>query len=488
MTKRSLAAAAFGVLSLLTGRSAVAQTYDLSWWTVDGGGATFSTGGPYSLGATIGQPDASRPLTGGSFSVAGGFWSGGTINQPPVLDPIGNRTVTEGATLTFQINATDPDGNPLTYSASSLPSGASFDPPSRTFTWTPDYTQAGSYPGVHFAVSDGNGGSDFEDITITVTNTNRPPVLAAIGNRSVAEGGTLTFTVSASDPDGDPLTYSASNLPSGATFDTVTRTFTWTPDNTQSGSYPGVTFNVNDGLGGTDSEAITITVFDADERVELSHGSVVSSDLAALPGPVARIRRYGVSQKPYASYEVVTDASSGDIGPTLNLQRIAADGTTAQASTAVGVGYSRSLRWMNAQASPVDTEGVQVSSGQCGTNCGTDDTFRIRMYETTYTIPRFNNSGSQITILILQNPTDYSVSGNIYFWSATGTLLATRPFNLDPKNMLGLNTSTVAGATGVGGTMTVAHDARYGDLAGKTVALEPSTGFSFDSPMVSRPR
>lgn len=47
-----------------------------------------------------------------------------------------------------------------------------------------------------------------------------------------------------------------------------------------------------------------------------------------------------------------------------------------------------------------------------------------------------------------------------------------------------LNTASVA--AGTGGALTVAHDGRYGDLVGKTVALEPATGFSFDSPMVAR--
>ena len=41
-------------------------------------------------------------------------------------------------------------------------------------------------------------------------------------------------------------------------------------------------------------------------------------------------------------------------------------------------------------------------------------------------------------------------------------------------------------APGIGGTLTLAHDGRFGDLAGKTVALEPATGFSFDSPIVGR--
>ena len=58
---------------------ALAQTggpYDLSWSTVDGGGHTFSTGGDYSLGGTIGQPDPGL-LTGGVYTLGGGFWGGG---------------------------------------------------------------------------------------------------------------------------------------------------------------------------------------------------------------------------------------------------------------------------------------------------------------------------------------------------------------------------------------------------------------------------
>ena len=49
--------------------------YDLTWSTIDGGGYMVSTGGSYSLGGTIGQPDAGA-LGGGSYTLAGGFWSG----------------------------------------------------------------------------------------------------------------------------------------------------------------------------------------------------------------------------------------------------------------------------------------------------------------------------------------------------------------------------------------------------------------------------
>ena len=50
--------------------------YDLTWNTVDGGGYTFSTGGDYTLGGTVGQPDAGL-MTGGEYTLSGGFWHGG---------------------------------------------------------------------------------------------------------------------------------------------------------------------------------------------------------------------------------------------------------------------------------------------------------------------------------------------------------------------------------------------------------------------------
>jgi hypothetical protein len=66
-----------GVLLAAAG-AALAQSgrgYDLGWNTIDGGGVTFATGGPYRLGGTIGQADAGV-LAGGKFTLSGGFWGG----------------------------------------------------------------------------------------------------------------------------------------------------------------------------------------------------------------------------------------------------------------------------------------------------------------------------------------------------------------------------------------------------------------------------
>lgn len=63
----------------LTSRETQAQGegYDLSWWTVDAGGGNIS-GGRYTLGGTIGQPDPGL-LVGGDYTLGGGFWGGGAL-------------------------------------------------------------------------------------------------------------------------------------------------------------------------------------------------------------------------------------------------------------------------------------------------------------------------------------------------------------------------------------------------------------------------
>ncbi|HEX3047701.1 MAG TPA: carbohydrate binding domain-containing protein, partial [Bacillota bacterium] len=191
------------------------------------------------------------------------------INHPPVLEPIGNKIVPEGQLLQFSIHATDPDEDTLTYSASDLPLGATFDPIARVFRWIPDYNIANKFnPEVQFkvlfTVNDGRGGQASKDVTIIVTDVNRPPIFDPINNKTIAEGEWLQFPIIATDPDGDPLTYSVTNLPFGATFDPVSRNFRWIPNFNQAGSpNPQVTFIVADGRGGEDSETVIITITDA---------------------------------------------------------------------------------------------------------------------------------------------------------------------------------------------------------------------------------
>ena len=90
-------------------------------------------------------------------------------NRPPVLDPIGNKTISEMELLEFTVTASDPDNDELTYSASDLPIGATFDPLTQVFSWIPEYGQSGNYAVLFTVTDDGDPLlSDSEEITITV--------------------------------------------------------------------------------------------------------------------------------------------------------------------------------------------------------------------------------------------------------------------------------------------------------------------------------
>lgn len=71
---KQIGAVLFILISLAVASAQSGGGYDLSWWTIDGGGITFAAGGVYNLGSTIGQPDASNALAGGSYTLTGGFW------------------------------------------------------------------------------------------------------------------------------------------------------------------------------------------------------------------------------------------------------------------------------------------------------------------------------------------------------------------------------------------------------------------------------
>ena len=193
------------------------------------------------------------------------------VNLPPVLASIGPKTVNIGSSLNFTVSGTDPDaGQTLTVRSSALPPGATFPQAtgpntgaSSSFAWTPTAGREGTYV-VNFEVYDNAAVTliDSEEVTITVTGSNNPPVLAAVGSKSVANGGTLTFNLSATDADGHAITYQMFNGPPGATLSSA-GAFAWTPTAGQNNTtYTGVTLRATDnGVPNlSDDEAITITV------------------------------------------------------------------------------------------------------------------------------------------------------------------------------------------------------------------------------------
>ncbi|MFH1856172.1 MAG: PQQ-binding-like beta-propeller repeat protein [Candidatus Omnitrophota bacterium] len=102
------------------------------------------------------------------------------------------------------------------------------------------------------------------------TTVNHQPILELIRDKVINEEELLEFIVSAINLDRDLLSYSASNLPDGATLNSETQTFTWTPTYIQAGEYK-VTFSVRDDYGKEDSESVIVQVDNVpDDIVELA--------------------------------------------------------------------------------------------------------------------------------------------------------------------------------------------------------------------------
>jgi putative Ig domain-containing protein/flagellar hook capping protein FlgD/Big-like domain-containing protein len=192
-------------------------------------------------------------------------------NHPPTLTAPLTQQVAEGANLSFTVTATDQDGDHVALSGT-VPSGASFTDQgnnSGVFSWTPNSTQSGVHTAA-FSGDDGNGGTGTASTTITVTDVveNHPPTLSAPATEQVAEGANLSFTVTATDQDGDHVALSAT-VPSGASFTDQgnnSGVFSWTPGSTQSGVHTAA-FSGDDGHGGTGTASTEITVTDVVENL-----------------------------------------------------------------------------------------------------------------------------------------------------------------------------------------------------------------------------
>jgi hypothetical protein len=205
---------------------------------------------------------------------------------------------------------------------------------------------------------------------------------------------------------------------------------------------------------------------------------------------------YIISQRPYSSYEVRVDSMGDSLtlttgaGDALAVDLVQSDGTLISSGYIISaVGTARTLTFANDTATQIDDQAIRVSSPFCDTACSAlASQYDIRLYDTTYMIPRFNNSATQITILIVQNSSDRSVSMTAHFFDAAGTLLASQPQTIAAHGTYVVNTSGIGGLAGQSGSIIVTNSGGYGVLSGKGVALEPATGFTFDTTMAHRPQ
>jgi hypothetical protein len=220
-------------------------------------------------------------------------------------------------------------------------------------------------------------------------------------------------------------------------------------------------------------------------NVELVHGAVQRHDLQAVAGIIPDTDFALVQQRAYRSYEVRVSNSA------LRLAQLVSPPARVDCSgniVTAGVPYEGvardavSIRWDTSADGP-----TYIRTG--GFLAGPTSQYDIQLLETTYAIPRFNNSATQQTVLLLQNLRDVTVTGGIAYYGPGGgaSPIFVQGFTIAGHGLLVFNTAASPQVAGLSGSILVFHTAGYGGLDGKAVALEPATGFTFDTPLVVKP-
>jgi RHS repeat-associated protein len=184
----------------------------------------------------------------------------GQLNRAPHFTSTPGDEVLAERTYTYAPAATDADGDPLAFTLVAAPDAVQFDGKTGKVTWTPTRADAGAHT-ITLRVDDGRGGSDVQTYAVTVDTDmpDRPPVILSSPEVDGNVGAAYTYAVTATDADGDPVTYALTTAPAGMTLDPASGLIRWTPAADQTGDQV-VAVQAADGRGGTATQTFVVAV------------------------------------------------------------------------------------------------------------------------------------------------------------------------------------------------------------------------------------
>ena len=229
----------------------------------------------------------------------------GAPNQAPVFAGIEKQYVIEGDSLVLDIYVSDPDSDSLTIAVTSKPAGASFGNNgggSGRLVWVPDFIGPNSADGSPFVFSfwgsDGDKSAETE-VIVEVINRNRAPVISAPTEVEVSAGRQLELSVSAVDPDFEPISWSWSSTLDGAVFnDENPAHFSWSSTLTDTGSF-SIEFVATDPYGFSDTAQVSVTVNPVNIYV------LKLDTVSALPGEEVVFQIYLDNMVPVSGFNVL---------------------------------------------------------------------------------------------------------------------------------------------------------------------------------------
>ncbi len=245
-------------ISNSSGRLRCSLSGEPSWLTIDRRSCRVSGTAPSNAAAgTVYSNITINAVDSRSWSRLGPFSITVASNAAAVAMTLAGSpaaSVTAGSPYTFTPVLTNTSGKVASFSVANKPAWATFSTATGSLTGTPSAAQVGSYPNIVITANNGSTQASLPAFTITVAPgaaTNSPPTISGAPSTSAKSGAAYSFRPTATDPNGDTLTYSISGQPSWAAFSSSTGQLSGTP--TATGSYSNIVISVSDGKGGTAS-------------------------------------------------------------------------------------------------------------------------------------------------------------------------------------------------------------------------------------------
>ncbi|WP_446440787.1 tandem-95 repeat protein [Pseudoalteromonas sp. 1181_04] len=269
-----------------------------------------------------------------------------SVNDVPVISGSPTVSVSEKIVYSFAPTATDTEGDNLTFSISNKPSWLGFDSSTGLLSGTAGNSDVGVYSNIVISVSDGMDTVSLPAFSLTVINVNDAPTIGGAPTLNVDQDTLYSFTPTASDIDGDSLTFSISNKPSWANFDSSTGQLSGTPSNDDVGVNNNIIISVSDGAITTALSSFNLTVKNVNDAPTISGtpNTTVSEDSQYQFTPLVRdidgdSLSFSIINKPsWASFDTSTGELAGtpqneDVGSYAAITISVNDGTDSASLT-----------------------------------------------------------------------------------------------------------------------------------------------------------
>ncbi len=205
-----------------------------------------------------------------------------SVNDAPTISGTPATAANEDGTYSFIPTVNDVDTNEiLTFSITNKPSWAIFNTSTGELSGTPTNSDVGTTSDILITVTDSsNTSTSLNSFDITISNTNDAPTITGTPNTSVNEDGAYSFIPTVIDTDiGDTLTFSITNKPSWANFDTSTGKLSGTPRNNDVGTTTGIIITVTDSSNASVSlNSFDITVLNTNDAPTISGTPITNID------------------------------------------------------------------------------------------------------------------------------------------------------------------------------------------------------------------